>query len=123
MFGCGSTHTITTASLSGITLFQTRRANVDHRQVSGDHSILDLLILDSSNDAVSAPVVEPRRRLITPALLGKMDFPVRSFPHVSSNPNQQAAAIGIRSFDQQRHLWTSPDFVSVIKHNRTTGKH
>src|ERR1700756_1995392 len=123
MFGCGSAHPITTASHGGITFFKTRRCDVDHRQVSGDHSILDLLILDSSNDAVSAPVMEPRWRLITPALLGKMDFPVRSFPHVSSNSNEQTAAIRIRSFDQQRHLWTSPDFVSVIKHNRTTGKH
>jgi hypothetical protein len=66
--------------------------------------------------------MKPGRRLITPALLGEMDFPIRSFPHVSSNSNQQTAAISIRSFDQQRHLWTPPNVVSVIKHNRTTGK-
>src|ERR1700747_3795248 len=122
MFGCGSAHAVAIASHSGIALFQTRRANVDHRQVSIDHGILDLLILDSRNDSVSAPVMKPGWRLITPALLGKMDFPVSPFPHVSSNSDQQTAAIGIRSFDQQRHLWTSPNFVSVLKNNRTTGK-
>src|SRR5215469_15817895 len=121
MFGSGSADTNATASHRGIALFQAGRANVNHRQVSIDHSILDLLILDSSDDAVSPPVMKPGWRLITPALLSEMNFPVRSFPHVSSNSDQQTAAISIRGFDQQRHLWTSPNIVSVIKHNRTRG--
>jgi hypothetical protein len=87
MFGSRSAHTIATASHRRKAPSQARGANVDHWQVSVDYGILDLLILDSSNDAVSAPVMKPGWWLVTPPLLGEMDFPVRSFSHVSSNAN------------------------------------
>jgi hypothetical protein len=121
MFGCGSAHPIAAASDSGIAPFQARRTNIDHRQVSFDHGVLYFMILHASNDAVSAPFVKPGWRLIASTLLSEMDFPIGSLSRVSSNSNQQPAAVGIRRFDQQRHLWTPMNFGSVIKHNGTKG--
>src|SRR5258705_6298438 len=93
-------------------------ANVDDGQFGRRDSLFNLTVLDPGDNAMSMPVMEPRRRFVSTALFCEMDFPVRALAHVSSYASQQSSTVGVGSFDQQRYLRARRGEVRVICHGK-----
>ena len=82
---------------------QPSRAHVDDRQSRRQHDVGDLLVFDTGNDAIALPILQPARRRVAAALLRSIDGPRLMLLQKPMNAAQQAACIGIGSFDAQRH--------------------
>src|ERR1700730_15302930 len=118
MLRSNRTDSVTIASYGREASFDRIAANVDDRQFCRRDSLFNLTVLDPGDNAMSMPVMEPRRRFISTALLCEMDFPVRTLAHVSSYSSQQSSTVGVGSFNQQRYLRTRRGEVRVICHGK-----
>src|SRR6266478_7264591 len=118
MLRSNRTDSVAIASYGREASFDRIAANVDDRQFCRGDSLFNLTVFDPGDNAMSMPVMEPRRWFISTALLCEMDFPVRTLAHVSSYSSQQSSTVGVGSFNQERYLRTRRGEVRVICHGK-----
>jgi hypothetical protein len=78
-------------------------ADVHHGDADRADGLLNGLIFNAGNNAITLPVSQPRRRQIAATLLGQVNGPLTVLAHKRADTVKQFAGIAVRGFNQQRH--------------------
>jgi hypothetical protein len=81
-----------------------RAAQIDHRNADFGDRACCLHVLNSCDDTIAFPSLEPWRRSITEALRPEIGGPITSLPIVAGDTSYHPTAIGPCCFDQDGYM-------------------